>query len=205
MSRSMCSPRRNEALLLALALTSGCALTPEVIRLTPEVPRTPVAGAERVELRVVVDDLRPERTDVVARKVNGFGMQLAEITSETPLAEVLARAVTGALVAQGYRVGESGRVTLVVELLVFRHEFRTGFWAGRSEAEVMVLATLRDASRRELFREVLAETFAHPIQVASGANVKKAYEHALTATLERLLSSDVFRQALVPAVDVPSL
>ena len=192
--------------LLTFALGSGCAFTPDVIRIEPAASLSAqVPGAERIELKLAVEDLRPDPSQVVARKINGFGMRLAEITSEEPVAEVLYRAAGAALVARGYRVVEAGPVTLALELLVFSHEFRTGFWVGRSEALVIFLATVRDAEGRERFRRVVSQTSSQPIQLASGPNVKKAYEEALAEALESLLGDDAFRAALPPSLVPPVL
>ncbi len=192
--------------LAALLLCAGCAFTPDVIRLEPSLlPASPVPGAELIEVRLAVDDLRPDTSDVVARKINGWGYQMASISSDAPVAEVLAHALSQGLVARGFRVGPTGQAPLTVELLVFSHEFRTGFWAGRSEAQVTFLATVRDGAGRELHRAVVAEPFSHPIQLATGANAKKAYEGALTAAVERLLSSEPFQRALALAAAPPVL
>lgn len=191
------------AALLALA---GCAFTPDVVHLAPEVSAaSPVPGAELLEVRVAVEDLRPVPGELVARKINGWGHQMAPISSDAPVADVVAAALTRGLRARGYRVGGEGGVPLVVELFVFAHEFRSGFWAGRSEAQVTFLATVRDRAGRELFRQVVAEAFDHPVQLASGANVKKAYDHALAAAVERLLSSDPFQRAVALAAAPPTL
>jgi len=192
--------------LLTIGLGSGCAFTPDLIRLDPPTPMAaPVPGAERIELKLAVEDLRQDPSQVVARKINGFGMRLAEITSEEPVAEVLYRAAGAALLARGYRVVEVGPVTLTLELLVFSHEFRTGFWVGRSEALVIFLATVRDAEGRERFRRVVSQTSSQPVQLASGANVKKTYEEALAQALESLLGDDAFRAALPPSLAPPVL
>lgn len=191
-------------LVVALAV-SGCALTPDLIRLEPPAPvSAPLAGAERIELRLAVDDLRPEQTQVVARKINGFGMRMADITNDEPIADVLARAARTALSARGFHVVENGQLTLVLELLVFSHEFRTGMWSGRSEALVIFLATVRDPDGRERFRRVVSQPFSHSIQLASGANVKKAYEQAIAEALEALLSDPAFLQSF-PSTAPPVL
>lgn len=191
----------------SLALfASGCAFTPEVIRLEP-VGSTALAvpGAESVVIRLGAVDLREEPTQVVARKINGYGMQLATISSEDPLADVLARAVTSELQARGFRVANDGGVSLLLELIVFSHEFRTGFWVGRSEATVTFLATVRDRSGQELFRQVIFGPFAHQISMAGGDNVKKAYEGALSVAAERLVSSEAFQRAVMTATAPPVL
>ena len=186
------------ALLVAALCASGCAFTPETVKLTPLFTPAPEPGADRIELKVKVDDLRLEPTEVVARKINGFGYQLAAITSDKPVAEVLAQAFTDALLARGYRVHDAAPITLAIELIVMSHEFRTGFWSGKSEAQVIFLATARDTAGAQIFRQVVGEKFDHPIQLATGDNVGKAYEGAITKAIEKLLSMAGFRDALKP-------
>lgn len=191
--------------VLVSALVSGCAFTPETIRILPTFEAAPEPGAERVEVQLQVADLRAEPSDVVARKINGFGMQLAKISSDKPIVEVLTSAATSALTARGYRVTTTGPLALTLELLVFSHEFRTGFWSGKSEARVILLATLRDVAGRELVRKVVNEGFAHPIQLAVGDNVSKAYEGALVQALTGLITLPVFRAALTQSAPPPAL
>jgi hypothetical protein len=190
------------AAVLALCV-SGCAFTPETIRLAPTFNPAPEPGAERVELQLHVADLRPAPTDVVARKVNGFGMQLAAITSEAPVVDVLSQAAQLALGARGYRVGTSSPLVLTLELLVMNHEFRPGFWTAKSEATLIYLATVRELSGRELFRKVMSDVFTHHVQLATGDNVEKAYEGALVQSLERLLGFDAFRAAVTQPAPPP--
>ena len=190
-----------------LLLASGCAFTSEVIRIEP-VPSKDLpalVGSEAVVIRLAVADLRSEPTQVVGRKINGYGMQLATISNEEPIADVVAHAVTAELRARGYRVASDGEVSLVVELIVFSHEFRTGFWAAKSEASVTFLATVRDRGGRELFREVIFGPFEHRIALAGGDNVKKAYEGALSVAAEKLVSSESFQRALLAAIAPPVL
>jgi uncharacterized lipoprotein YajG len=190
-----------------LLLASGCAFTSEVIRIEPVASKDlpAVAGAEAVILRLSVADLRNEQTQVVGRKINGYGMQMATISNEEPIADVLARAVTAELRGRGYRVTVDGEVSLMLELIVFSHEFRTGFWVGKSEANVTFLATVRDRSGRELFREVVFGPYEHTIALAGGDNVRKAYEGALSVAAEKLVSSESFQRAVLAAIAPPVL
>lgn len=198
--------RLSTLLPATVLLFSGCAFTRESIRLEPPTLVTSaVAGAEAIAVQVTVHDFRPNQDDVVAWKINGWGHQGAPISSETPVPEVLAGALTNGLKGRGYRVTADAPAVLLVELFVFSHEFRTGFWHGQSEAQVTFLATVRDRGGRELFRQVVTEPFSHPIQLASGANVKKAYEAALGAAVERLVTWEGLHQALAATVAPPVL
>lgn len=193
------------AALAILAFVSGCAFTSETVRLEPPIAGKPIAGAERVEVQLVVQDLRRDASEVVARKINGMGIRMAAISSETPIAEVIARTATLALQTFGYRVADSANVKLVVELISFNHEFRTGFWVGKSEAQVIAQFIVRSPTNQELYRKVLTEDFSHDIQLATGPNVKKAYEGALSALFEVLFSVEAFRAALATGAAVPAL
>lgn len=197
---------RLPALLPAALLLAGCAFTRERILLEPPtLVTTALPGAEAIAVQLAVHDFRPAQDDVVAWKINGWGHQGAPISSETPVPEVLAGALTNGLRARGYRVTTDAPAVLLVELFVFSHEFRTGFWHGQSEAQVTFLATVRDREGHERFRQVVTEPFSHPIQLATGANVKKAYEAALSAAVERLVSWEGLHQALAATAAPPVL
>jgi uncharacterized lipoprotein YajG len=204
MTHGLMTLRRLLLCVVPLLFASGCAFTSELIRIEPAASNAPaVPGAGSVGLWVV--DLRSEQTQVVARKINGYGMQMATISNEEPLAGLVARAVSTELKARGYRVADDGEVPLLVELIVFSHEFRTGFFVGKSEATVTFLATVRDRAGRELFREVITGPFSHPVALAAGDNVRKAYEGALSLAAEKLVSSEAFQRAVVAAAAPPQL
>jgi uncharacterized lipoprotein YajG len=184
--------------LLPMLFASGCALSSETIRIGYAEPAgvARVPGAERIRVRLHIVDLRTDQSLVVARKINGFGMQMASISNEEPVTDVLGRAVAAELGARGYVVAADGNVPVALDLIVFAHEFRTGFFAGKSQATVTFAATVRDAAGRALFRETITGPFEHSIQIAGGANVQKAYEGALTAAAGKLVASEAFQRAL---------
>jgi uncharacterized lipoprotein YajG len=195
------SPMLRAVALAAALVTSGCAITPETIRIGYPRPTgvAPVEGAAAIRVRVEVVDLRPDKSLVVARKMNAWGMQMAPISSEEPLTSVLAGAIATELAVRGYPVGEDGKVPVTLELVLFSHEFRMGFFSIGSDATVSIIATVRDAAGKELFRGSFSGPFECRCQLAVGYCAREAYEGALPVAVRQLVSSVQFQQALAAA------
>jgi len=199
-------PSRLAPLVLAL-FASGCAFTKEQIQIgyaaAPDAPK--VAGAAAIRVKVTVLDLRPTdaQTLIVSHKINGFGVQGAEISSLMAPAVVLAGAVAAELRAHGYVVEQSGDVPLTIELKVFSHAFHAGFFAGDSEATVSFTATVVDRAGSRLFQGSFVGPFKASVQMASGDNVREAYEGALQTAVRQLVESPDLQKALAAAAQPP--
>ena len=197
---------RLAALAVAAAIESGCALTTETIRIAyPDpvgVARFPGAGTIRVKLAVV--DQRPDKSLVVSHKINGFGAQMAAISSEEAVPALLERAVASELRARGCQVDAAGEVPVTVELNVFSHRFQGGFFSLPSEGTVSFSASVRDASGRELFRDAFSGVSRDDVQIAGGDNAREALERALLDAVRKLMASAAFQAALAQARALPA-
>jgi uncharacterized lipoprotein YajG len=195
------------AILLAAALASGCAFTKEQIQIgyaaPPDAPKVP--GASAIRVKVTVLDVRPQEahTLVVAHKINGFGAQGAEISTDIPAPAILAGAVATELRARGYRVEDSGDVPLTLELTVFQHAFHAGFFAHDSVAEVSFVANVVDRAGKSLFHATCTGPFKGAVAAASGGAVREAYEGALQVAVRQLVDSPELQKALADAAQPP--
>ncbi|HJV89319.1 MAG TPA: YajG family lipoprotein [Holophagaceae bacterium] len=191
------------AILLGLAL--GCAFTTETIHLEykPSLAPAKVAGAEGIRVTVAMKDVRPNPSKEVARKINGFGQEMAPILNDEEIPGLVRRAVEAELKARGYDLEASG-VVLSVELVVFMHRYSSGVFSGDSEATVTLRARVLDAAGAERFAETVSDTFKHAAGVFGGGNVKEAYEVALPGAVAKLMALPALHEALAKVGKPPS-
>lgn len=184
-------------LSLVACVLPGCALTPEKIDLvyTPSSNATVVEGAAGTQLAVIVNDVRT-RTDRVASKVNGYGQEMAAISLNQDVSELVGNALELELRNRGFSVGEQG-VQIVCEVYDFQNEFQSGFWSGTAIASVRLNVKVRNASGAYSFSEtVVGQGRKEKIQVASGKNAQPALDEALRNALKALLDREDFYSAI---------
>lgn len=185
--------------LLGIAL-GGCALTPEKIDIayTPTVGAQAIPGAGNVRIDVIVNDVRKDK-ERVASKSNGYGMEMAAISSNQDIVVLVRDALKNELSMRGYKT-TGGNVRVVCDIFDFENKFRAGFWSGTAEASVRLVIKVRDESGRTLYDEtVTGQGEQEKIQLASGKNAKPALEKALQAAIASLMARQDFHEALLRA------
>jgi len=122
-------------LLTAALLFSGCALTTGHVNLAyqPTNQATKVVVPESPRVTVEVTDKRP--TQVVGQKINGFGMKMANIVSDTDVPGTLKSAFETELNSRGFTEGAGGNV-ISVRLSNFENQFTLGFFSGDATATI---------------------------------------------------------------------
>src|SRR5208282_4338207 len=97
--------RPNQEMLLG-----GCALTTGHVNLSYESSgnATKVAGATAMKVAVEVSDKRPSQ--VVGDKMNGYGMKMAEIESDSDVPVTLKSAIESELTNRGFTLGSDGNL-----------------------------------------------------------------------------------------------
>jgi len=183
-------------LLVVAALAascSGCAFMNDKVELSynPRGARDVVPGAERINVEVQVQDNREIKKNL-GRK--GW----AGIVTDQDLAELVKGAIDDELVKRGFRLGSG--VSVHVELTKFYNEFKMGFWAGDSIAEIRMKVEVKDESGTRVFSKSIEGSGTEPnIQVAAGHNAKPALDRALGTGVDALFSEPDFIPALIKA------
>jgi uncharacterized lipoprotein len=187
------------AVLLALGM-GGCAFTPEKIDIAyaPTVGATAVPGADKIKLDVSVNDVRTNK-ERVGSKSNGYGAELAPISTNQDIVVLVHDALQNELAMRGYQVG-SGDVHVICSIFDFANKFRTGFWSGTAEGSVRLQVKIRNEAGNTLFDEIITgQGTEEHIQVAAGRNAKPALEKALHDAMVTLMARQDFHQALLRA------
>lgn len=189
------SIKKLSGLLALVVLFTGCGLTTDKIglRYTPRGAREKVAGAERIRVEVVMKDSRLDR-EKLGTKMSGMG----GIAATNDVVELIKSAIESELAQRGFSHGNT--VVVHGDLINFANEFKMGFWAGDSVAELHLEVQVKDQAGGTVFSKRVRTTGLEPnIQVAAGHNAKAALEQALAKGIDELFQDPGFIPSLFKA------
>lgn len=196
--------------MLAMAgslFLGGCALTEEAIPVVYTAPASypAVPGAEAVTVNVSSADVRLTNRDRVSSKKNGFGVEMARITSENDVVAEIGNAVQAELAALGYKVGHGG-IDVSVETQTVYADFKPGLWSADAVAEVAFNLTAREPDGAIIYSRIYkAAGTNRDIMLMTGANARPALEAALRDAVQLVVRDAGLHKALVKAGSRPSL
>jgi len=184
---------------IILLFLSGCAVMEDQIdinyvgRGNIEV----VDGADKVNLTVTKADRRSVYKDRVGVKLNGYGMEMAKITSKKDVSEIFSKAVTFELENLGFNIASGGK-TVKVELVRFYNDFKIGWWAGDAVGDGLIQILVTSNDNKILFSRTYEGGFIHKnIQLATGGNAKIALEGTLTDLIAKIAGDKELHDALL--------
>lgn len=192
----MFKPVHGLAAIAAALSLSACATSEDVVPI-PYTASTAsaVPGAASITVTVTATDARTENRARIGAQINGYGMEMAAIRSETEITEVVQNAIATELRQRGYSVGETGsRVNASVE--TFYNSFKVGMLAGKSEADVAMTVTVTGRNGGEVYSRRLAAQAERSVQLANGGNAATTLSQALAKVLEELTADPAFITAL---------
>lgn len=158
-----------------------------------------IPEAEKISVQVNVDDQRAiKRT--VSHKKNGFGMEMAEITTMTNVGQVVQQALIQELKGRGFDLeyGQRPHVLIDVELNELYNDFKVGvlFAKGLSEAKMRVKVQDLDGSLLYA-KSIIGKGKESPIVYMNGHYAKIALELALKDAIAQLVGNQEFINALL--------
>jgi uncharacterized lipoprotein YajG len=181
---------------------TGCALTKDTIVLnySPRHDSQKIAGAETVQVEVKITDNRSIR-DKVGTKKNGYGVEMAPIVSTNDVVEFVKGAIEAELDRRNFARGNAVQVS--GNLTKFYNDFKMGFWAGDSIAELIMTVQVKTPDGRAIYtKNLVAEGKEPGIQVAAGHNAKPALERAIANGINSLFQDKEFISSLFQAAGV---
>ncbi|MFA4901624.1 MAG: YajG family lipoprotein [Desulfobaccales bacterium] len=177
---------------------SGCALTKEAITVdyTPQKNIEPIRGAEKIHLKVNVNDARSMQ-DKVSYKKNAYGMEMGAIIPHNDVVQLVRDSIKTELTNRGFIVND-GDTIINVELIKFINDFKTGFFAGDASAEVLMGLQVKLANGNIIYNKTITGNYVEQnIQLATGNNAKLALEGALKDAVSKLVNDSDFIMALM--------
>ena len=191
--------RRLALSVLLLVFCSGCALVvdkEDVVYTPTATAPSPVLGAAGVTVQVDTVDRRSGDPAQISSKKNGYGMEMAAILSNRPIADIVGEAIGTELRRRGFTVAPSSLV-VAAEIIRFRSNFETGFFSADSRADVTIAVQVRRGTGPILYsRTISGEAKETGVQIMGGKNAKASLEKALPDAIDRLMADQAFLQAL---------
>jgi uncharacterized lipoprotein len=190
------------AVLGAVTLVSGCALTTDRIDLTytPQLVAPAVPGANEITVAVQVIDDRQDKTKVSTKK-NGYGMEMAPIIANEDVAITIRKAIETELGNRGFKLSASDAIVQVVaDLTRFYNDHKTGFFSGDAVADLTMSVNVKSKDGSVLYnRQIVAQGIEPNTQLATGNNARIALEKALQDGMAKLFADNDFIAALTKA------
>lgn len=181
-------------------LCSACALVNEHVDVAytsdPAIPRVLAANPGGVMLDVT-DRRRAESPDWIADKKNGYGMRLANVLAQKPVADLVRDALAQELTARGFHVGTPGATASVeVSRLESVYQLRILNIGAIGYADLSVQAHRPDGSI------AYARTFStendeeNSFVGGTPGQARRSVERALTKVIGQIVSDPAFVTAL---------
>lgn len=192
---------RLSALVGVIGLCSACAILPEQVEVTytpdPSVAR-PARVAAQGEVRLHVADARHAESPVwIADKKNGYGMRLASVNAQRPVADLVRDALTQELQARGISVG-SGRDLIQADITRFETDYRTRFFSVGAVATADFAIQVRRADGVIAYARNFSVTNDEEAGLAGTAGQsRRATENALSKIVGQIVADPAFLAALV--------
>lgn len=182
--------------LAAVLTLSACATSEDVVPVPYTVSQAaPVPGAGSIQVTVASTDARTENRARIGAQINGYGMEMAAIRSDTEVTEIVRAAISDELRQRGYAVGEAGsRINASVE--TFYNDFSVGMFAGKSTGTVAMTITVAGRSGAEVYSRRIEGSAERSVQLANGGNAATSLSQALSAALATLMDDPAFTAAL---------
>jgi len=190
--------RRFNYIIIFFLFSSGCALTKAYIPLdyNPQPNIETIRGSEKVNLKVNITDGRSVR-DKVSYKKNAYGMEMGEIIPNKDVVELVRESIKSELQNRGFNVNGND-VEINIELIKFFNDFKPGFFAGDSSAEVILVTQVKQKNGNITYNKTITGGYVEKnIQLMTGNNARIALEGALKDAVSNLVNDSKFIIALM--------
>jgi uncharacterized lipoprotein YajG len=187
-------------LVIAIAsLCAGCAIIPEQVEVnyTPDAgtTRTRIMSANNIRLQVA-DARHAESPSWIADKKNGYGMRLASVAAQRPVADLVRDAVAQELTARGIRVGE-GQTTVSVEVTRFESISQIRFFSIGAIGYADFGVQVRRADGSIAYARTFSVSNDDEASLAGTAGqARRSVESALSKVVGQIVSDPAFTKAL---------
>ncbi len=179
-------------------LLSACALTEDIVDLKydpmKDVQQLDSAGKQ---FQIAVEDARAEHQGRIGAKINGFGVEMADIRSSVPVQEYVTQALTDELIQRGLVIEGVADRRIELAITALHNNFQSGAFTGTARGIAAFTVKVLGSAGAVLFDGAVTEVHVvEDIVLASGENAGEAVEGALKKALISLFSNDGFVAAL---------
>lgn len=184
------------ALIMLSCLLTGCAFTRDYVGIEYKPYSMPqrIVGAENVEVSVNVNEVRVKEN--IGYKVNGYGMEMANIMANNDVAEVFKNAIIWELQQRGFIITYDGS-NLNIELCKFFNDFKPGLFSGSAKSETFLNIILKKNGMVVYAKTISGFGKEETCFLAGGKNASLALERSLYHAVQKLMNDPDFILALL--------
>ncbi|HVA79199.1 MAG TPA: YajG family lipoprotein [Candidatus Binataceae bacterium] len=187
------------ALAVCALAVSACApvsSNPVTLEYTPPNFLTPAPGAEGVAIRIVVDDLRSDKTRL-GDVLDNSGATIAPILAAGSVTDTIAQAIASGLGTRGFNVTPAAPAVVRVDLTRFDCTFQSGMLSGSASARMTMNVQVIAPDGKPVYAAAFSgEGDNGGFEDSSSDNAKPALDRALNDAVNRLIGDPGFVAAL---------
>ena len=185
--------------IAAVSFCGACAIIPEQVEVNytsdVSVIQTRVTPIDGVRLQVT-DMRRAESPSWIADKKNSYGMRVASIAAQRPVADLVRDAIAQELTTRGIRVGE-GRTTIALEISRLESVYQTRFFSiGAIDYADFALQVRRMDGSVAYARTFSISNDDEASLAGTAGQARRSIESALTKIVGQIISDPAFISAL---------
>lgn len=187
--------------LYLCALTSGCALTKANLDVSYDLDKAEKGPLSSVQpLRVNINEFADSRVnkEQIGHKINGLGMETADILTEEPVPEIIHSAITALFEKNGHLLKKSNEQLVIDgEIKEFWLELQMNMMSIEFMGTMIVTLNVKDANQNIIY----AREYQGHYDEKKAAGYVKSWEKVMNITLEKLIYQIATDQELVQVLN----
>lgn len=186
------------ATLVSISL-SACAITEDIVPVTYQGSESTISiGADGKSFKLAILDKRGKYKGRIGAKVNGFGAEMADIKSSTPVPEIVQDAFINELTSRKLLVDNDQDRKIDVTITAFHNNFEVGLVSGKARGIVAFTIKVTNKDGVTAFEDAMSRVNVDDgIMLASGENAAASVSKALNTAMSDLFANKEFIDALV--------
>ncbi len=194
-------------LFLLCFLTAGCALTKADLNISYDLAKAERGPLSSVNpLKISISEITDSRKDkeVIGHKINGLGMETADIVTKKPVPEIMRSALMAMFEKNGHLLKDAGgQVVLDGEIKEFWLELQMNMMTVEFMGTMTMVLNVKDANQSVLY----TQEYQGYYDEKKAIGYVKSWENVMNITLEKLMYQIATDRELVKVLSaqVPQL
>jgi len=188
------------AVLAAILMVQACALTDATLQVEHDTAVNitgPISEAGGIAfLAPQLEDARLDKARIGFKK-NGYGMNMADITSEQPVDVIVENAIIDAIKDNGHTIAEDGQVRITGTVDRFWFDSDINFWSVEFIGDVQCTLDFIDVASNT---SIYSSSYSGNYKEKTGAGYVKTWTEVMSKAIDKLIEDIVFDEDLKDAL-----
>ena len=191
---------KNLMVMVAVLLAQACALTDATLKVEHDTAvdiTGPISEAGAIAFSAPqLEDARLDKARIGWKK-NGYGMNMADITSEQPVDVIVENAIIDAIEDNGHSVVEDGQVRITGTVDRFWFDTDINFWSVEFIGDVQCTLDFIDSATN---KSIYQSSYSGNYKEKTGAGYVKTWTEVMSKAIDKLIEDIVFDEDLKDAL-----